>query len=311
MATRTPQWDLQRLSIFMSVASAGSLKGAANALGLPQSAISRQITRLESQCNGRLFSRTGRGMVLTELGERLMPQIDRLLDQADELSGVVAESAAQPFGEVTVGALPSLYLSAIVPLFFALRDQHPGIKLRILEGSGGQIDQWLGNGEVDIGLPYRYGPSAANDADLLFDLASYLVGRPGAPLLGRDHIAFADLDGVPLVLPGRPSAVRLLLDQIARRAGISINVVFEADSTQLQKALAAGGGGYTVLPMHVVRDEIAAGKMQAVRIVEPQLRRGLVLAVTRARPASLAVRSVVALLRQHFGSERVMRKFLD
>jgi DNA-binding transcriptional LysR family regulator len=305
-----PLWDLHRLTVFVSVAKAGSLKAAANHLGLPQSAISRHIARFELECKGRLFSRTGRGMALTELGTRILPQVERLLAQADDLSKTISDSAALPFGEVRIASLPSLYLTMIVPLFFQVRTLFPGIKLHVLEGSGGQIDQWLARGDVDIGLPYHYGITDESEVDLLFDLQSFLVGPANDPLMRRESISFRDLDGLPLVLPGAPSAVRLLLDQIARREGIAVNVVFEADSTQLQKTITARGGGYTVLPKHVVRAELQSGQLGAVRIVESSLRRALVLATTSARPASLAVRSVAKLIRQHASSEDVMRAFL-
>ena len=57
---------------------------------------------------------------------------------------------------------------------------------------------------------------------------------------------------MPLVLPSAPSAVRLLLDQLAKRARISLNVVMEADSTQIQKGAASHAGVYTVMPAHAV-----------------------------------------------------------
>ena len=292
-----PRWDLNRLVVFTTVARAGSLKQAAALLGQPQPAISRQIARLEEECRGRLFGRTGRGMALTEFGQRLLPQIERVLFEADALGEQVADTAGMPFGDVRLGVLPSLYRALVMPLFFDLRAAYPGITLHIFEGSAGQIDQWLASGHIDIGLPYRYGQSPASEVEVLATCDSFLVGQAGDALTRSDTVPFGRLDGLPLVLPSAPSGVRVLLDQLARRAGIALNVVVAADSNQLQKAITAQGGAYTVLPRHAIAAEWAAGSLQAARIVDPVIARQVVLATTAVRPLSLAARTTAKALR--------------
>lgn len=302
---KSVHWDLERLRIFVTVVQQGSLTRAAVMLGQPQPAISRQISRLEDECGGRLFNRTGRGMTLTPLGDVLLPRIVALLQGASELSAQLEEGARLPSGEVRLGTLPSLYMVLGVPLFFELRKAFPGIRLQIFEGSGGQIDQWLANGFVDIGLPYRYGktPQTAG-VDPLVHASSYVMGAPGSELTTDATVRFAALDGCPLVLPGAPSSVRLALDQMAKQASITLNVALEADSTQIQKAMARLGGAYAVLPAHAATEEIEAGTLQISRIVEPEFNRTIVLAMTAARAPSRAVRQVARTIREIFGRNR-------
>ncbi|MCL4775005.1 MAG: LysR family transcriptional regulator [Burkholderiaceae bacterium] len=302
--SKTIQWDLERLRVFHTVVQQGSLTRAAVSLGLPQPAISRQIARLEHECGGRLFHRTGRGVTLTQLGENLLPKIMSLLREASELSAQLNEGARLPTGEVRLGALPSLHMVLGVPLFFELRKAFPGIRLHIFEGSGGQIDQWLANGFVDLGLPYRYARTHQADVDPLVEISSYVIGRPGDELTAAPTVRFAALDGQPLVLPGEPSGVRLTLDQMARHAGITLNVVLEADSTQIQKAVPRLGGAYAVLPAHAVTEETQSGTLQLSRIVEPEFNRSIVLGMTAARPPSRATREVARLIREIFGRSR-------
>lgn len=273
-------------------------------LGLPQPAVSRQIARLEYECGGRLFHRTGRGTVITELGESILPRIISLLESASNLSAHLADGARLPGGEVRIGSLPSLHRVLIAPLFFELRASFPDIRLRIFEGSGGQIDQWLANGFVDLGLPYRYGPTSRSDTDPLVQISSYVVGAPDSDLTEEPTVRFTALNGQPLVLPSAPSSVRLALDQIARQSGITLNVALEADSTQIQKVIAKLGGAYTVLPMHAVTEEIEAGILRVSRIVEPELSRTIVLGMTAASPASRATRQVARTIREIFGRSR-------
>lgn len=300
MSERSIQWNLGRLRTFAAVAELGSLTKVAGVLALPQSAISKQIAHLEAECGGRLFHRTGRGMTLTELGDRVLPRVLHLLAQAQELSMEVSAAARVPHGDVRVGALPSLYLAVIVPLFAQMREQFPQVRLQIFEGSGGQIDQWISSGFVDVGLTFRYESLNTPECEHLVTVGSYLMGSPGSPLLRAEEVRFAQLDEVPLALPGAPSRVRLLLDQLAKREGISLRVVLEADSTQIQKAVAATDGVYAILPRHAAAAEIAAGKLRASRIVQPSMKRMIVMGLTVARPMLLATAEVARMVRSLF-----------
>lgn len=301
------QWDLNRLLIFVTVAKNGSLKSAATTLGMPQPAISRQIARLEIECKGRLFDRTGRGMSLTELGARMLPQIERVLSESEALTNQITATGGLPFGDVRIAALPSLYLTLMVPVFFLMRKRFPGIRLHFFEGSAGQIDQWLVTGHVDIGLPYRYGATMISDGEPLISADSCLVGPAGDKLTLNPSVHFSKLDGLPLILPSAPSGVRSTLNKLARKNMVTLNVIVEADSTQLQKAIVEKGGAYTVLPKLAIASELKGGQLQAARIVEPVIERTIILATTSAHPPSYAARSVAQAIREVAASSEVLQ----
>ena len=67
--------DYGAWKLFIDAVELGSLSKVAVAHGTSQPHISRQITELEQECGGRLFQRTGRGVVLTELGQRVAPKV--------------------------------------------------------------------------------------------------------------------------------------------------------------------------------------------------------------------------------------------
>jgi DNA-binding transcriptional LysR family regulator len=92
--------------------------------------------------------------------------------------------------------------------------------------------------------------------------------------------------------------VRLMLDRLAKRKGISFNIVLEADSLQIQKEIVLNGLGYTILPRHAALSEIEGGLLQASRIVNPTFERTVVLTTTSVHPPSLACREVSALIRR-------------
>src|SRR3954462_9223411 len=77
--------DLHKWRAFVAIAELGSLTRAALFLDSNQSFLSRQVNGLESECGTRLFNRTGRGVELSEAGQRLLPQVKELLERAQAL----------------------------------------------------------------------------------------------------------------------------------------------------------------------------------------------------------------------------------
>ncbi len=98
---------------------------AALHLDQDQSVLSRRINALERECNARLFNRTGRGVQLSEVGERLFPLVRALLEDAERLELEVNGQAREPAGEVRLGLLPSTAHPLIRRLFSRLRSTLP------------------------------------------------------------------------------------------------------------------------------------------------------------------------------------------
>ncbi|MGB8749174.1 MAG: LysR family transcriptional regulator, partial [Pseudolabrys sp.] len=99
--------DYAAWKLFIDAAERGSLSKVALAYGTSQPHISRQIGELEQECGGRLFQRTGRGVVLTELGQRIAPKVRAWMASTDQLANDVRTSAGTPIGKVRIGSLPS------------------------------------------------------------------------------------------------------------------------------------------------------------------------------------------------------------
>jgi len=290
--------DLDKLKILLQVAEAKSLSKAAALHGTLQSVLSRQVSALERECGGRLFHRTGRGVTPTELAERILPRVRALVLEGEQLANDLRGAAAAPVGEVRFGTLSSFSHPLVTRLFVSAREQFPGIRLRVYEGSGGQLEEWVATGRIDIALVAVLGRGVAANAQPLGRIALHLVGPAGDSLTAGPTVKFARLDGLPLVLPGPPAALRPLLDQVARRKRISINVAMETDSLAIQKDIAAEGGAYTVAGAHAVRREVQEGRLQHAQIVNPVVERPIALITTRHHPLTFAAREIARLVKR-------------
>ncbi len=144
----------------------------------PSSATSASVSscfRFEAEWGDRLFERTGRGVVLSEFGRRVMPQVELLLAQSARLRDEIKDSAGVPSGVVRIGVLSSMARQLVARLFESLRARAPGVRLHFTEGFSGQLDEQLASGRLDIAVISRYGPAARQDEDVMGQVTTYLV----------------------------------------------------------------------------------------------------------------------------------------
>jgi DNA-binding transcriptional LysR family regulator len=288
--------DLAKLKMFTQVAGFGSLTRAAVTLETTQSALSRRIAALEEECGGRLFHRTGRGVALTDVGKRLLPRVQALLADAERIGNEARTMAAAPKGDVAVGVLPSI-ADPLVPLLFRrARERFPGIRLQVLEGFSGEMEEWLASGRVEVATLLRYGKGLGYGERSLGSVDTCLVGPKGDAVTRPKTVKFVQLDGLPLILP--VSRLRTILEQLARRKGIKLSVEMESNSIAIQNAIVAGGGFYTVSSYYSASRDLRAGILQASRIVNPSIDRTFAIRTTTQHPLSRAARDVAKLLRE-------------
>lgn len=284
--------DLNQVRLALYIATHGSLTQAALALGIEQSVISRQLSALEREYGERLFHRTGRGMAPTEFGTAILPRLRWLLEQADRIDNEIKEEAGIVSGDVRIGFLPALSSRLICRLVPLVQERYERIKLHFFEGSNGQLQEWLANGTIDLAMLYRYCNLEQTTERVLGSNNAHLIGPAGAPLLQGGTVSLRELDGIPLVLPNTPNSLRSVLGEEARKLGIVLNVIAEADSIVIQKSLVRAGQAYAVLGAIAV-DADEAGSLQSAQIVEPVIRRSAVLATTTRRPLTAAMRAML------------------
>lgn len=288
---------LKQLSTFLLVADMQSLSRAAIASDTAQSLVSRQIAMLEAAWGGRLFDRTGRGMTLSDFGKRMYPEVKRVVDQVTQLDAVANEAAGVLTGTVHVGVLPSLSRQLLPMLLADMRERAPALRLHVLEGFSGTLDEQLASGRLDMIVVNRYGSSALRGEDVLGKVDTFLIGKPGLSELTGKTMPFRALGRLPLVLPAVPNGLRATLDVLSRRHNLVLDIVMEVDTATSMKDVAASGHAFTLLPMTAVAQEVAAGVLSACRVTSPGIRRTIALSLTRQRPLSEAARLVASRVR--------------
>lgn len=290
--------DYAAWKLFVDAAELGSLSKVALAYGTSQPHISRQLGELERESGGRLFERTGRGVVLTELGQRIAPQVRAWLASSEQLVNDIRSSAGTPIGKVRIGSLPSTAHPLLSTLYKRLRERYPLIQLAVREGQGAQLEMWLEDGSVDLAILYKTSLSPKNDDTHLVETSTYLVSAAGDRLTARPTVPFSKLHDLPLVLFCRPSNWRNHLEHIGAERKISLNVVLEADSLSLQTHIVAEGGIYALLGPYAIAAAAKDCRLQAAKLVDPVVTRHIALAISRHGNMTLACRTVMQIARE-------------
>jgi DNA-binding transcriptional LysR family regulator len=284
--------DLRQLRTFIHVAELGSFSKAAERLHIAQPALSRQVRLLEAELKAQLFVRHGRGVRLTDAGAVFLDRAASILRQMEQMRDDVAAEAGAVSGQVSIGLPPSVGFVLTGPLVADFREAFPKVTLRIVEGVGGFVHEWLMGGRLDFAVLYKPESARHLDATPLWHEDLHLIGPASAGLSPDGPVPLADLARYPVILPSAGHGLRGLLERHAARHGVTLHVEIEADAMRIQKDLTARGLGYTMLTYAAVRPEVEAGLLSAAPIVAPAVPRQVV----RAFPADRAVSRAARLL---------------
>ena len=281
--------DLKQLRTFLRVADLGSLSKAAEVLHIAQPALGRQIKMLEDELSVALFTRHGRGMVLTPAGHLLLERASAILRLVEDTRAEVSAEPNTFKGAVSLGVPPTAGEVIAGPLIEGFVKQYPGVAIRIVPAFSGYLHDMLQRGEVDLAVMYETPGVRRLRPEPMVVESLYLIGPKASKLTMKTPVRYEQLADIPMILPGPRHGLRALLEGEARNAEIRLDVPVEAESLQTLKDLVLRGLGHTILPLAAVNDEMKTGTMCAAPIIDPELSRKLVLVRSMVKPGSKAV----------------------
>jgi LysR family transcriptional regulator, cys regulon transcriptional activator len=242
--------NFQQLRSMREAARRGyNLTEVAEALHTSQPGVSRQIRELEDELGVELFVRAGKRLTgMTPPGVAILPIVERLLHEAENLKRAGADFSAAERGTLTIAATHAQARYALPPAVRDFSRAHPQVALRLLQGSPKQIARWLLDGEADIGIATE----ALAEYDGLAALPCYAwthcaVVPPGHALAqalgGGKPLTLQALARHPLVTYEPAYSGRHHLDEAFRRAGIEPRIVLEAMDADVIKTYVELGMG--------------------------------------------------------------------
>ena len=289
--------NFKQLEYFVHVAELGSFSKAALVLDIAQPALSRQVRSLEIDLRETLLLRNGRGVVLTDAGQRLYEHSVNILQALAHAQDDMGANRDAPVGRITIGLPPSVGRQLTLPLIDGFQRRLPTARLAIVEGLSSHISEWISTGRVDLGLLYNPEAQPALEITPVIEESLCLVS-PGSsnPAVATTVLPLRELPAWPLIVPERGHAIRKLIETQAVLAGIKLNIAWEVSSIAAIIDLVCAGYGHAVLHASAVTASGRADVLRARPLVEPRLNSMLCLAVSAHKRPSPLMRQATRLL---------------
>jgi DNA-binding transcriptional LysR family regulator len=200
---------LRHLQVFVKTAELGSVKGAAEAVGLSQPSATQVLADLELLLECRLFLRHSRGMTLTSIGDGLLPLARRFVGLVDESATQVAALAGHAGSVVRIAAITAGVAGLLAEAIPAFIRAHPAIRVHLQEVDAARQAALVTNGDVDCAISRTPAviPEGWEFIPLLRDRFAVIAG-PHHPLAQKPVLTLEDLLGatwlsMPVSVPAR------------------------------------------------------------------------------------------------------------
>lgn len=253
------------LAAFVACAQAGSVHGAADALDLTQSAVTKRMQRLERRLGVQLLARSAQGVALTGAGEAVLPAARAALEALAGVGEAVTAHAGTASRALPIAASHTVGDYLLTGWLAEFGRAHPGVRATIeVVNSPGVLDA-LRAGRAAVGFVEGVDPAADMTRLQVASDEITIAVAPTHRWRGRTSIAPAELRDEPYVSRESGSGTRAVADAALARVGIALDPSLQVDSTEaVKRALQAGG--FTLLSSLATAAEIEAGTLLALPV---------------------------------------------
>lgn len=280
--------DRRELAAFLAIATHGSLGRAAEVMHITQPALSRTVKRLETQVGAPLFERNSKGMLLTAVGEMLLPHATLMARVAEHAAEEINAMRGLAKGTIKVGGIASA-VGLILPLAIQrVLTNWPNLQAKIIEGVWDRLAEALTKHEIDIALGVATEESEAivPIPDCTWQDFSFVVAAGDHPLRQNPHLQLADILDQRWACTPRGTAPFVHMQQTFAAHGLpSPNVVVETRSIIAMKSLMIHAGFVCWMAGPMFEDERRAGMIDALPL--PDLGAARTLSAFRRRDGIL------------------------
>ncbi|PUA18327.1 LysR substrate-binding domain-containing protein [Glaciimonas sp. PCH181] len=299
--------EIRQIKYFLAVVDSGSVSRAAGRLFVAQSALSKQISDLETDLDVQLLHRTRSGVFPTESGKVFYEYGKAILKQIGDAREAVHFSSEAIVGNVVVGVPQSASVALALPLINAVQVRLPNVSLHINEELTGNLLEQLWQGRVDLAVftsniqlqGFTFKPIAQED----FYLVKPAKGKKTGSCEAGDVSLEEALSG-SLMLSGlqHSHCIRSIIEETVSKQGLQMPALFaEINSVHILKIAVEAGQGNTIMPLALVQQEVMQGRLKAKRINPAQISRTLGICMSNNIPATNAKQAVAALITRLVG----------
>ncbi|MDH2327420.1 LysR family transcriptional regulator [Cereibacter sp. SYSU M97828] len=248
-------FDRRDIRIYLAVHRHGSIRAAADSLGVAPSAVSRQIAEMESQIGVALLDRTSRGVSLTDAGRLVLEHMRHVVEEAGYLTEQLADLRGIQQRDVRIHCGEGFLADFMQNGLGGFMSAH--VRYELLIGSTDAVVSALANGESDIGIAYNPPVTGAVRSIASARHPLCVVMPPGHPLAAMKAVRLADCAPFPVALLPKGHGTTDLLMRVASDSGIALRAQLMTTSIDALRRFVTAGLGLAFLPRASVAMEEA------------------------------------------------------
>ncbi|MFD7445394.1 LysR family transcriptional regulator [Streptomyces sp. NPDC059909] len=282
----------RQLEYFVAVARERHFARAAEACFVSQPALSAAIAKLERELNVTLINRGHKYQGLTPEGERLVVWAKRILAEQEAFKAEVAAVQSGITGTLRLGAEPTASTTVVLPVA-AFCAAHPLAKVQVRSRlSTTELTRQLRAFELDAAIAH-FAPDDRESLQVvpLYEERYMLLASSDQLLSGTDTMTWAEAAQLPLALLTPDMRIRQVIDSAFADSGVVVTPQVETDSVATLYANVGIGACASIVPHTWLRAMPVTARMRAVRLVEPEARAQVSVAIHAATPGSVAARA--------------------
>ena len=264
--------NIKHLLTFQKVARSGNVSVAATELFLSQSATSIQLANLEAAVGTKLISRAGRGVRLTDAGQKLLVLSERMLTLWQEISDEMESYLGDFSGTLRIGAVTTAeyWLPHVLVNFV---NSHPSVKLKLQVANKEEIVRSMAADEIDLAVMGRAPQEVKVKSVSFADNPTAFLAAPSHVLMHTPGLNLEMLAHAQMLVREKGSGARASLERIFKHAGLKLSIGAELSSNESIKQMCIAGLGPAYLSLQSCLLEIRAGLLSVLPLANNPMNR--------------------------------------
>lgn len=294
--------DFDQLHTFLEIVRLNSFSKAAKTCFRTQPAISAQIRQMEQELGTRLFDRFGSRITLTIAGRTFAEYARQILDLRRQGFDAVRELEKNPKGEMTIAANEATCIHVLPGVFARYRELFPNVQIQVVRSYGAQTIESVLDNTVDFGVTQLPLQEKKLSVVQIYSDEIRLLTAPGHRLAKRKTVNAEEIVKENLLLP-KAGRTRTRINEFLDAYEDKLQVSMELESSEMLKRFTEANLGITFLAVTHAREELAAGRLKAIRLRPLPMIRTIGLIYRKDKALSRAALGFIKLVSE-FAAEK-------
>ena len=290
--------QIESLKLFCDLAETTSFTKAAKINGVTQSAVSQQISSLETKFEAVLIERSKKKFTLTKEGNTLYKYSKQIVQTYDELRHKIQEIQNVVTGTIKVVTIYSIGLHELPPYLKKFLKKHPTVNVSVEYRRATQLYEDIVTGMADIGLvAYPQKDPRLQVTSLAEDML-VLICHPDHPLAQQPKVKLSEIASHKFIAFEPDIPTRRAIDKILRDRNVEVDHTMEFDNIETVKRAVEIDAGISIVPRSPVAQEVTKKTIAMVEIEDEKFYRPLAAVHKKSKVLSPAMREFLALLKK-------------